>query len=153
LYGKLQGGIIKMNMRSLIISALLIGLFMYAMISFGAQLAIDNEANQSILDHDSINDSFRGLDTQLGNAQDQAQSQRVGFEGENIEDERSDSLLFLSIVSAARVFTSMLINIYNLTFGLASETLGINPVIIGVFSAILLIVLLLMAWRLIKTGE
>ena len=138
--------------KGLIITAMLLALFIFAMINGGVYMADQNGQTSPLLNNTAINNTFNDLESDLPATQQIAAQQKNNTFLEN-PIEGSDSFLFSTIIGAGKVFTGVWRNFYDLTFGLISETLGISPVILGVFSAILLIVILLLFWRLIKVGQ
>lgn len=145
-----------MEFKGLLITTLLIGLFLFAIISFGVNLSLDNNQNATILQNKAINKTFGQLGTNLSNSRSTAEGQKTATETE-VPTAGSDSLLLLSIKSAIKVFSSTMTNIYNLTFGLIFETLGLSAgtgaVILGTMFAILAIVIVFLGWRVLKAGE
>lgn len=138
--------------KGLIITTLLIGLCVFGMLSWAITFQIDNNADQTLLDNPSINDSYSNLYTHLNDAQGTSESQREGFEQE-VPTLGTDSFLFSSIIGAVKTFTSTISNIFSVTFVFIGSALGISPVVIGVFVAIIIITAILLAWRVAKVGE
>jgi len=138
--------------RSLIFTAMLVALFIFAMISGGIYLSESNGKNSPLLNNTAINNTFHTLEEQLPETQAIAEGQKNNTFLENPK-EGSDSFLFSTIIGAAKVFTGIWRNFYDLTFGLIAETIGVSPVVLGVFTAMLLVSILLLFWRLIKVGE
>ena len=147
-----------MGIKGIAISLLLAGVFAFAMISFGIQFANDNNTNVSIIQDSTINSTFAELNTNLSSALGGNTQQKEQFE----KDEPivgSESLLLTSIVGAWKVFITVPTAIWNLSFGLMySKVFGGDPnsgfaVVFQVFGAILVIVIILGAWRLVKGGE
>ncbi len=140
------------DFKGLIITALLVGLFIFALISFGVQLAKNSDANMSILDNPAINDSFVSIESKLGEAKDTAEAGRKGlWSGIPLLEEVG--IILDSIVSVGQVFSQMVIGVYELTFGLITETLGISPIVLGVITAIVLVSIVLLAWSVFKSGK
>lgn len=141
-----------MEFKGLIITALLVGLFIFAVISFGIQLAENNNANMSILNNPSINKSFASITSELEEAEDTAESGRVGlWSGIPILEEVG--IVLDSIVSVGQVFSGMVIGVFGITFELITTTLGIPPIVLGVITAIILISIVLLAWSVFKAGK
>ena len=141
-----------MEFKDLIITALLVGLFIFAVISFGVQLSKNNNANMSILNNPSINKSFVSITSELEEAEDTAESGRVGlWSGIPILEEVG--IVLDSIVSVGQVFSGMVIGVFGITFELITTTLGIPPIVLGVITAIILISIVLLAWSVFKAGK
>ncbi len=141
-----------MNFRSLIIGAMLTSLFVIAMMNGHIFLSQENNVNASLLDEEDINRVYTQLNSSLNDAQESASNVRTAF-----EDEKPNLLagffLLESIINAAKALGSILVNIFNLTFGVMISKLGIPPLFFGVMTAILLIMMVFLAWKLFKQGE
>ena len=138
--------------RTLIIIGLLTGLFAFSLINFSVTLTNDNNATNIVMENDAINDTFGELGTELASEQDKGNSSKTLFESD-IPLLGTDSFLFNSIIGVGKVFTGIWRNMYNLTFGLLADTLGISSVVLGVITTILLLTIILLAWGLYKTGR
>lgn len=145
-----------LNLKGLLVGALLVGLFLYAMISFGYNLGVDNNANKTILDDPIMSDSFSELEDQLQSTQGVVEGQDTGF-ANDIPTIGSDSFLFSSIISVARALKGTAVGIYNLTFGLIARRLGLGQgaglVVLGTMVSIVTITFIFLMWRFFKTGE
>lgn len=140
------------ELKSLLFAAILTAVFFFAIVNFGVTLTNNNNVNNTLLDNSVFNETFNSLENNLSNVQDTAQGQRENFE-EETPIIGTDAFLFTSIIGAAKTFGSMMIKMYDLTFGLLGQVLGISPIIIGVFTGMLLILLIFLTWRFIKTGR
>lgn len=138
--------------KSFIIATLLIGLCVFGMFQYILFTQLNNNTDENILDYPILNETYSTLYVNLSSVQGTAESQRQGFEQET-PTLGADSFLFSSIIGAAKIFTSTVANIFSTTFVYVGSVLGIPPVVIGVFVAIALITLILLAWRLHKVGE
>lgn len=139
--------------KTIFVSLILAGLFLFCMISFGVMTGQNNLPNQSIINDPRINDTYSKLYSNLTQLQTTAQDQRSNFEKENPTDSFG-SLLFFSIVSFGRVIGSQMLSMWNVTFGFVFDVLlGITflPVLTAV-GGILLVVLVLYLWRLYRVG-
>lgn len=137
--------------KNFTISTLLVALFIVSMIAFGAQIALDNNSNSTILQDPNINSTFQLLNDNLTKFQGLAQNQSKA------QDETKPialfDFLFESIIGTGKVLKAAFKNIYNLTFGLIGTTLGIPPVALATFTAIILLIMIFLAWKLFKTGN
>ena len=140
------------NFRQLFFSFLLAGLFLFAMIQFGGQFALDNEANISVLNDPRIANISLSLNSTLSSASDDAQSGRVSFETEE-PTPIADGVSLLTIVRVTRSFTSNIIDLFKITFVYTSTVLGIPAIVLSLLSAILIITLIFFAWRTFRVGE
>lgn len=138
--------------KEFIIATLLIGVCIFAMLGFVVTFQVNNHANGTIMDNPTINRTYSNLYTNLASSQGTAESQRTGFEKE-VPTVGTDSFLFSSIIGAVKTFTSTIANVFSIIFVYLGSVLGISPVVIGVFVAIIIISVILLAWRVAKVGE
>ena len=141
-----------MSFQKTFIGFALVGLFAFAIISFGVGMANDNNSNDSILDDSSINKMNSTLGSSLSGFRSLSQGQRENFESE-IPTSGFGVLIIFAIISAGKVFTGMVLGIWNILLLPFKSAIGISPIVLGVFSSILVIVIILGAWRLYKAGE
>jgi len=144
-----------MSLKKIFIGIALTMLIAFAMISFGHQLTEDNYSNASILNDPVISKMNSSIQTNLSSYQSVVQSQR-----ESVEDEGKDiksgfgTLVIFSIIAAGRIFTGMVVGGFGIIMGLFSDSrIGVPPMFIGVFTAIMIVSLVLAGWRLYKAGE
>ena len=140
------------GIKSLIISGLLVGLFIFAIISFGIRLTAENSVYNPLMENEAFNSSFGELETQLKDSKTTSEGQ-LTVQQETNPTTSSGDLLLTSTPSTLASFVSMFRNIYNLTFGLLESALGIPAVILYVITSILLISTILLVWRAIKAGS
>lgn len=143
-----------MKFSTIVFTAMLAGLFFFTLTGFAVNLMSDNNADFSLLDGENsyFNDSFYQLGGELSETQNTSTIQLDAFTAET-PTVGTDSFLFESVIGAFKVFGGTWKGIYNLTLGLAAETLGINEVIFNTFTAIILTLILFAGWRLLKQGE
>jgi len=141
-----------MEFRKVWISFVLIGLFVFALLSFIVQFQSDNEQEENILGNSIINETFKNLETNLSNFSSTSQSQKDNFESE-VPSTSFGSLIIFSIVSSGKIFSGLLIGIYNILIILPASIFGVSQVVIGVASSVLVFSIILLLWRLYKTGE
>ena len=141
-----------MEFKGLIITTLLVGLFIVAMINGSILLSHANNQNSSLMENEAINSTFGDMQSELDDVQRVSDSTKDSFEKEKVTI-TGGFLLLSSIINAGKVFTSVITNIYSLTFGLVADVLGINDIILGVLTGIIVISGILLTWRLYKAGE
>jgi len=139
------------ELREVVITSLLVGLFVIALISFGTTLSGNNNPNSTILQDPVINQNFWELQEELNKTQAVAEGQREGFFSDILILEQVEVVL-RGIHSITKVFTGTLKNMYQLTFGIISVTLGIPGIVMNVFLAIITISIIFLAWRILKSG-
>ncbi len=137
----------------LVIAFSLVGLMVYGIIIFGYNLQRENYANETILEHSTLQNVTIKLNESLSLQEDESEKQRGGFEGQTT----STSIGFFmldAVISGGRIFTGMLMLIYNLTLNssLVTRTLGIPRIVISVITSILLVSIIFLLWRTYKAG-
>jgi len=141
------------NFRQIFVVFALLGIFILAMVSFGSNIAVENNANQTILNDPTFGQTFSNLNESLKTFDTQSQQQRENFEGELPASEFVGTFIILSIIGAGKTFISMVVGIFNIIFSPFSSIIGINGVVLGVFVSIFTVIIVLAAWRLYKVGE
>ncbi len=139
------------SFRETFITFALIGLLVFATISFIFGTQRENEISDTILDNPIINRTFNRLEANLSALGSESQTQKETFESE-IPERGFGSLIIFSIVSTAQKSTGLLVAIYNIIIILPAQILGISPLVFSVLSSILLITLVLLAWRVYRIG-
>ena len=140
------------SFRESVISIVLVGLFIFAFISFGGQIAVDNDANDSILSNPSINKAFIEINNSLEEVRVDTEEQKEAW-FEDVPIVGDINLIWKSLTGIIRVFFDVVVNMYNLIVSLISETIGISPVILNTIAALLSISMLLLLWRLVRSGS
>lgn len=143
-----------MSFGNTITTILLFGLFVIALISAAVIFSEDNELNDKITNNPDISKAFGNISKDLNESSTKAQSQRESLEQETSIPILSYGFFFLkSILDAGKVFTTMIVSITGAVFSLAQERLSLNPIITGTILAITIISLVLLGYKLYKTGE
>lgn len=143
-----------MNFKSIVIGSLLTGLFIVALILFSVQFSIDNNTSTSLMNYEPINRSLVSINSTLSSSQSTAENA-----SHSLQEESATPILtalgffFRSILNAGNVFMNVVIGLFGSIFSLAGETLGIPGIVIGVLTAIVLVMLILSAWRVYRAGE
>jgi len=137
------------NFRNLIVSILLTGLFFVAIISFGAQLASNNNANSSILDSPVINSTYGNISSDLSSSDSQVQTQKNATEID--PGQTGDTLSIPSIWTSILSIGGLVTGLFNAMFGLLF-VIGISPIVLAVFGAIVGISIIFWGWSMIRRG-
>lgn len=144
-----------MSARNMIISFMVVGLFVFSMITFGIGIATLNNG-QSIASDQRINSTYGSYVTQLADVQSTAEQQRDKFDSESPTLSFGE-ILFESIVGVGRTFTSSMVGFMDTTFNLIFVTIfGGDPtfaVVIGTIIGIVLLSIVFLLWRVYKAGE
>ncbi len=139
------------SFREVFVTFALIGIFVLAGISFIVQTQLDNDVENTILENEVINKTYTNLETDLSDFGSETQTQKESFESE-IPERGFGSLIIFAIIGVGQKFTGMITGIYNIFIVLPASILGISPVVIGVFTAMLIVSLILLAWRVYRAG-
>lgn len=131
---------------------ILVSLFTFAMINFGAGLAQDHNINGTIKDDAIVKDIFGNTTQNLKDYESTAVAQRKAFEADE-PITGFGSLLLVSIVGAGKAVTSDVVSTWNVLELGAVGILRIDPRIIGSLTAILLISLVFYVWSVVKSGN
>jgi len=141
-----------MKLTTLAFSFIVAGLFFIALVNFGNQLAIDNGAEWSILQDDRINSSIITAESNLGSAQNSANIGRASFENDSLKSDANDVIL-PSIKSVGTTLGGTMTSMYNLIFGTAADILNIPSIVLVTIVSILVVLTVVLAWRLYRTGS
>ena len=146
--------------KGIIIALLLAGVFAFSLISFGVQMQTDNDAPFTLLNNTRINNSFNTLGSNLNKTQTVYAEQSSDFSSDQPEESRGgESILLISIVGVLNVVGKIPVLLYDSTLGLAFDFLfggsgdsGFG-VVFGIFGSILILSVVLFAWKVIRTGD
>jgi len=133
------------------VNFIILGLLIFGILAFAIFTQSDNDVSDKLIDDNLINNTFENLGNELGTIRDDAQAQKTLFESENPTIGFGTILLF-SIVSAGKVFNSMMIGVFNLLIKLPVTVLGLDPIVTSVLSAILLLTIIIGLWIVYKLG-
>lgn len=140
-----------MGFKTLWISFVLIALVVFALMSFIVQFQTD-QGDSTILENTVFNKSYQALQTNLTSFSATAQGQKENFESDP-PTVSFGALVVFAIVSSGQIFSGMIIALYNIFIVLPATFLGIPEIVISVLSAVLLVTIILVLWRLYKQGE
>lgn len=133
------------------VNFVLLGLVVFSLMAFVVQFQTDN-GQDTILENEIFNRSYQGLQSNLTSFRDTSQSQKENFEADP-PTVSFGALVVFAIVSAGQIFASMILSVYNVFIILPASFLGIPEVVIGVFTSIIILSIILLLWKLFKTGE
>jgi|TARA_Y100000310_G_scaffold97876_1_gene95551 hypothetical protein len=140
-----------MEFRKFWVSFILVGLVLFSLMAFVVQFQEDH-GKSTVLENSVFNDSYQALQTNLTGFRDTSQSQKENFEADP-PTLSFGALIIFAIVSAGQIFAGMIVAIFNILIVLPASFLGIPPLVIGIFSSILVLTIILLLWRLFKVGE
>ncbi len=129
----------------------LIGLMVFGGILFVTNLQNENNLNITILNDTIINSTFIDLNNSLGAFSDSASGGKDAFEEDKPASGFVDLVLF-AVIGVVTTFTGLILGVWNVLIVLPASLLGVPSVVIGVLGALLMVTLILSAWRLYKAG-
>lgn len=136
-----------MDFKRLFISVIIAGVVVLAIMSFTIQLQNDNNTAQLITNNTIINNSYGKLKGNLSSARGDADLTEQTF-GDITPTQSFGIVDVTSIVSPTRIFRSLIVGTFNVLIVLPIKILGLPPVISGVLSAIVFLLLILGIWAI-----
>ncbi len=140
-----------MKMITFIIAALLTTLFVVALTSYGIELTNTHGVNNPLMNDSTFNDTFEDMKTELEGSQITAEEQLSVSLNTTPTTSGGESSLE-STPSTAHTFWKAATSMYNLIFKSLGGQLGIPSIILTTITAILVISIVLLIWKLWKTG-
>ncbi len=139
------------------LSLLMVGVFVFAMLNFGVNLATDNNANQSISDNPSVGNFIGNLSTNLDSYDEQVNASQESF-SRSKPTVGGESLQIESVASIWSTLLTIPFTLFNLTLGFILTNIfgGSGGGFAFVFTIILAAVsavILLYAWKWIRSGD
>jgi len=129
-----------MAIKKLFISFAMVGLFVFAMMSFIVTTQQNNEMDETILSNPTLNKSYFNIEGNISNYKDDGQEQSL-LQDEDDPLTEGGNLLFTSITGSGRVIKGMVSGVYNALIGIPSKLLGLPAIVVSVFTGILAIIL------------
>jgi len=130
---------------------MLIGLVIFSLFAFSTSFQEENDVEDPFIENSVMNSTFFGLRTNLDELRGKSQAQKTLFESENPTSGFGTILLF-SIVSTGKVFNGMVVAVFNTIIKLPVTFLGMDPIVVSVISAILILSIIIGLWVLYKLG-
>jgi hypothetical protein len=140
-----------MEFSKFFINFMVITLLIVSIFSFVIIMQDENNSPEKIIDDPIINGTYSDLIDSAESFSSSSQNQKTLFEKEN-PISSFGSLIFYSIISAGKVFSNMVLGVYNIMTSLIVEVLGVNPVIVSVLSAIIIFTIIIGLWIIYKVG-
>lgn len=140
-----------MKFSDLFTNFMIVGLVIIGILAFSFVFQDQNNAPNKLIENNLINSTYNNLYSNLNEYGSTAQSTKTLFESENPTSGFGTILLF-SIVSAGKVFNGMIVSVFNVIISLPVKLLGLDPVIVSVLAAILIIVIIVGLWSVYKLG-
>ena len=141
------------NFGEFVIGILLAGLFLFALIGFGVQMAIDNPTNISITDNDIIDTAYTDIDAALDKVKVDTDENKEGFFS-NLPLANTFGIVLDSVVGIGSLLVNgFMQSVFQVIANFFSKILGLNDtVVFGLLMAFFSITAILLAWRVYRAG-
>ncbi len=141
------------NFGEFVIGILLSGLFLFALIGFGVQMAIDNPTNISITDNDIIDTAYTDIDAALDKVKVDTDDNKEGFFS-NLPLANTFGIVLDSVVGIGSLLVNgFMQSVFQVIANFFSKILGLNDtVVFGLLMAFFSITAILLAWRVYRAG-
>jgi len=141
------------NFGEFVIGLLLSGLFLFALIGFGVQMAIDNPTNISITDNDIIDTAYTDIDAALDKVKVDTDENKEGFFS-NLPLANTFGIVLDSVVGIGSLLVNgFMQSVFQVIANFFSKILGLNDtVVFGLLMAFFSITAILLAWRVYRAG-
>lgn len=137
------------SFREYIIIFLVVGLFLVSLYTFGTNIA-ENYGKNFTVDDSKID--LTQLQTQINETSTEARTWESRFTSDNVFVATGSIVLF-SIWGIIKLVWSSINSLITIYLDGIHNVLGIDPMVTGVITAILIIGLIFAGWRNIKQGE
>lgn len=140
----------SVGFKSFIIIFLIAGLFLVALYSFATGIMANYNKDTALIDSDVID--LTELEQQVNDTGRQAQAWERSFTSDNLFVSLGSIVLF-SIWGIFKLMWSSVNALTSIYFEGAHNVLGLDPLVTGTLTALLIISMIFAVWRVIKTGE
>lgn len=130
----------------------LVGIFVFAIISFSYNLQVNNGVEDTILGNGILNKTYSNLNSDLTDFREKSQGQKTNFEEGGLSISFG-SLVLTTIGSIGKVFNGMILGVFGVLIILPAQILGVSSLVVGVLEAILLLTIMLSLWRVYRSGS
>lgn len=139
----------------LMIALILWGLFSFALIQMGIQLADSNNANQSIADDPAIASFNESVKNILEELETDVNSSETAISEPSLISSIRENIIIDAIGGVWKVLKNVPTSLYNIATGLWKSEIFQGPliIVIGTIGAILTLVVIIAVWRMLFTGE
>jgi hypothetical protein len=141
------------NFGEFVIGILLSGLFLFALIGFGTQMAIDNPTNISIRDNNIIDTAYTDINAALDKVKVDTDDNKEGFFS-NLPLANTFGIVLDSVVGIGSLLVNgFMQSVFQVIANFFSKILGLNDtVVFGLLMAFFSITAILLAWRVYRAG-
>ena len=141
------------NFGEFVIGILLAGLFLFALIGFGVQMAVDNPTNISITDNDVIDSAYTDISAALDKVKVNTDDNKQGFFS-NLPLANTFGIVLDSVVGIGSLLVNgFMQSVFQVIANFFSKIFGLNDtVVFGLMMAFFSITAILLAWRVYRAG-
>ncbi len=138
-----------MGFKEIVFGIIIVGLFSISLLYFTGFSSINNNST-SILDSSEFGSLNESLNEQLNSFDNTANSQHNSTKLQG--NEKGNDNFFLNIIPTIFAFIGTSLSMVNIIFDIFSDFLGVPRLLLNVIGGMFLITLLLLGWRVIKSG-
>jgi hypothetical protein len=141
------------NFGEFVIGIILSGLFLFALLGFGTQMAIDNPTNISIRDNNIIDTAYTNIEGNLSIVKVATDDNKEAF-FRNLPLANTFGIVLDSVVGIGSLLVNgFMQSLFQVMANFFSQILGLNDsVVFGVLMAFFSITAILLAWRVYRAG-
>lgn len=136
-----------MDIKQLLITMGIFALFVYSMFSFVAFTQTDSSINNSILENDLINDTYKSLNTSLSSTSAEKVSNNFS---QTPPTQQFGELEVTSIFSITRTGKTIIKGFWNILIVLPLSVLGLSPIVTTIIGSILFLFIIIGIWAIWK---
>jgi hypothetical protein len=140
------------DFKEIIIGVALIMLIFYCMVNFAQTFITDNNSTMTLTNDGVLNAALGNITTEMDSYDELSNSSRAGWNEEQSHPTITTlGFVFHSILDLGTNFISSAITTINIIFTMAVQY--VDPKILSLLAAILVIIMILAAWRVVRAGE
>jgi len=139
------------DFMKIFMSFMILGIMLFSIFSLIQRNQDVNNVDEKIADNVLMSNTFNKFDSNMSSLRDRSNALKTTFESDN-PTTGFGSILLLSIVGVGKSATSMMFGIYNSVTTLPGVVLGVDPVLIGIITTMLILSLIIGAWVIYKLG-
>ncbi len=139
-----------MDIKKLFINMGILGLFVFGFMAFIIITQTENSVEVPITNNTLINETYGDLSDDLSSTQSQTQTASNVFSNATPPTSQLGELNVRSIIGTTRVAKRIIIGLWNIFIRLPMVVLGISPIVAGLISSIILILVIIGIWAIYK---
>jgi hypothetical protein len=140
----------EISLKWYLISFLLAGLFLVSLFNFGIGLKTEYNQTNNLIDSDKI--PLSQIEGNLTKAQENSEKWQRSLSSDSLFV-KTGTIVVYSIWSVIKLVWGSINALMSLMFTTASTVFGIDPMVVGVVIAIIIMGIIFAIWRTIRLGE